>query len=162
MADAIEIRRAYAAEREQLLALWLALVEHHRRLDPGYPVPASLASGLRAEIERGLGAPGCAIWLALESGRAIGFAFAEAKADSRAGDDEAVAGWIHEIWVEPSGRRRGVATALAEQARAFLRARGSRIAVRVEAANAAALAFWSALGFHPRAHVLERIESGPA
>jgi GNAT superfamily N-acetyltransferase len=137
-----------------LLMLWLRLIEHHRRLDPAYPVPGSLRLGLQSEIDRGLSRSGCAIWLALAGGEAVGFAFAEAEEASRREDATAV-GWIHELWIEPTWRRQGVATGLLERARAFLAERGGRIAVRVEAANPDALAFWRAQGFRDRAHVLE-------
>jgi ribosomal protein S18 acetylase RimI-like enzyme len=163
MGDEIEVRRASPLEREVLVGLWLSLIEHHRRLDPDYPLPPELRAGLRSEIDRGLTRPGCAIWLAEVCARdpsaksiPVGFAFAEADAHSRRGDDEAAVGWIHELWVDPMFRRRGVASRLVEQACAFLAERGGRIAVRVEAANAIALAFWQARGFRARAHVLER------
>ena len=154
MAEQIEIRRALPVEREALLALWLRLIDHHRRLDPAYPVPGSLRLGLQSEIDRGLSRSGCAIWLALAGGEPVGFAFAEAEEASRRADDAAV-GWIHELWIEPAWRRRGAATGLVGRARAFLAERGGRLAVRVEAANPDALAFWRTQGFHARAHVLE-------
>jgi GNAT superfamily N-acetyltransferase len=153
--EQLEIRRARPAERDVLLAMWLRLIEHHQRLDPAYPVPGSLRLGLRSELDRGLTRPGCALWLALCGDAPLGFSFAEVEAGAARGDRTAV-GWIHELWVEPGWRRRGVAAALVERARAFLaEQQGGRIAVRVEAANEAALAFWRAQGFRARAQVLE-------
>jgi GNAT superfamily N-acetyltransferase len=154
MAEQVEIRRARADEREALLGLWLRLIEHHRRLDPAYPLPGALRLGLQSEIDRGLSRAGCAIWLALVGSAPVGFAFAEAERGAARGDASAV-GWIHELWIEPAWRRRGLASRLVEQAHAFLDARGGRIAVRVEAANSDALAFWRSRGFRERAHVLE-------
>lgn len=151
----LEIRRARPSEREALLAMWLRLIDHHRRLDPAYPVPGSLRLGLHSELDRGLGRPGCAIWLALCGDAPVGFSFAEVEAGAPRGDQTAV-GWIHELWVEPDWRRRGVAAALVERARAFLaEQQGGRVAVRVEAANQDALAFWRAQGFRARAQLLE-------
>jgi GNAT superfamily N-acetyltransferase len=153
--EQLEIRRARPGERDALLGMWLALIEHHRRLDPDYPVPGGLRLGLRSELDRGLTRPGCAIWLALRGDAPVGFCFAEVESAAPRGDDTAVA-WIHELWVEPDWRRRGVAAALVEHARAFLaEQQGGRIAVRVEAANDDALAFWRAQGFRARAQLLE-------
>lgn len=153
MSEQIEIRRARPADREALLGLWVALVEHHRRLDPHLAVPGSLRLGLQSEVDRGLARPGCSIWLALSAGVPVGFAFAEAS--QARGEGESGVGWIHELWVDPECRRRGVAGRLVGQARTFLAERGGRVAVRVEAANREALAFWRAQGFRERAHVLE-------
>jgi GNAT superfamily N-acetyltransferase len=154
MAEQIEIRRAHPKERDVLLALWLKLIDHHRHLDPDYPVPGSVRLGLQSEIDRGLSQERCAIWLAVAAEGPVGFLFAEAEGGNRRGDSTAV-GWIHELWVEPGWRRRGAATGLVARARAFLADRGGRIAVRVESANPEALAFWRTQGFRDRAHVLE-------
>jgi GNAT superfamily N-acetyltransferase len=151
--EQLEIRRARLSECDVVLDLWLRLIDHHRHLDPDYPVPSGLRPGLRSEIDRGLTRAGCAIWLAL-AGAPVGFCFAELDPGSPRGDGPAT-GWIHELWVEPESRGRGVAAALVEQARAFLIERNPRIAVRVEAANGDALGFWRAQGFRERAHVLE-------
>jgi GNAT superfamily N-acetyltransferase len=154
-ADAIELRGARASDRQRLAEMWTALVEHHRQLDPGYPVPPGLRAALNQEIERGLARPSCRIALACRGGHAVGFIFCEVATESRHGDGE-YSGWVHELWVEPPARRGGVASALVECARAFFRERdATRAGVRVEASNPAALAFWRKLGFAPRAHVLE-------
>jgi len=140
--------------------MWLALVEHHRQLDPLYPLPPGLRAGLRAEIDRGLSRPSCAIWLAQFGGAPAGFCFAEA--EPAAGPDDAGAmGWIHELWVAPEHRGRGIGVALVRRALGFLAERGNRVSVRVEAANAHALAFWRARDFRTRAHVLELDPGGP-
>jgi ribosomal protein S18 acetylase RimI-like enzyme len=153
MGQEYEIRRARRDERDVVLSLWLALIDHHRRLTPAYPVPAGVRPGLQSEIERGLSRPQCRIWLALHAGRPVGFAFADA--GTPRSDAENGVGWIHELWVEPDFRRRGIALRLVEEARAFLAERCRRIAVRVEAANPEGLAFWRAQGFRDRAHLLE-------
>lgn len=161
MPDGIEIRRARAADREVVLGLWLALIEYHRQLACS-AIPALPDSGLRREIERGLVQPGCAVWIAEHEGRSVGFAFAEAAGSGQGGPDGGARGWIHELWVEPAWRRRGVASALVAHARSFLTPGSARISVRVEAGNAGALEFWQHLGFLTRAHLLENCDrTGP-
>lgn len=150
----LEIRRARLSERDAVLEMWLRLIEHHRRLDPDYPLPPGLRMGLRSEIDRGLTRPNCAIWLAQAGSSPLGFCFAESEDPDGRGDPSSV-GWIHELWVEPQWRRRGVAAALLRPALGFLAERGSRISVRVESANADAIGFWRSRGFRPRAQVLE-------
>jgi GNAT superfamily N-acetyltransferase len=113
-----------------------------------------LRPGLRSEIDRGLLQGHCGIWLAQTGAAPAGFCFAESE-EQASPRDAGGAGWIHELWVEPDWRRRGVGAALVRPALDFLARRASRISVRVEAANSDGLGFWSALGFRPRANVLE-------
>lgn len=160
----VEIRRARLAERDLVLDMWLRLIEHHRHLDPDYPLPPGLRLGLRSEIDRGLTRSDCALWLAHAGAEGIGFCFAQADAEPADRGDPSSVGWIHELWVEPGWRRRGVAARLVGPALAFLAERGARISVRVETANRDAIAFWQARGFRSRALVLElpaqAVESG--
>ena len=157
MGEPFEIRSAHPSDRAAVVGLWLELIEYHRRLDPDYPVPAGLREALLAEIDRGLERPACRLLLAAGAGEAIGFLFAEADAESRRGEEEVGSGWIHELWVAPAWRRRGVASALVEEAQCFFDERGeARMSVRVEAGNAEGLAFWRRRGFRERARILER------
>jgi diamine N-acetyltransferase len=156
-ADELVVRSARAEDREGLLALWLDLVEHHRRLAPLDPPASSLREVLGEELARGIARARCSVLVAERGSRRVGFLFAEVEADGRAGGAQA-SGWIHELWVVPDERRRGVARALVDQADAFFAARGvARVSVRVESANQDALRYWSRRGFGERARVLERL-----
>jgi ribosomal protein S18 acetylase RimI-like enzyme len=130
--------------------IWIDLIAHHRSLDPDYASLPSLRETLLAETWRGLRSEHCRIVLA-EPAR--GFAFAEIDARPSA----APAGSIHELWVEPGSRRRGLGRALVAAAEAFFDERGgARVSVRVEVRNPEGLRFWRALGFDERARILER------
>lgn len=155
MVSELEIRPARGSERQALLGLWVGLIEHHRKLDPGYPhLPHSeggLREGLLAEIERALADSRCTILVAevaAGDGDALaGFCFAELEPDATA--------WIHELFVQPAERRRGLGRALvgatldrlAEQ-------RPAKISVRVESANTEAQQFWHNLDFREQAKIL--------
>jgi len=150
------------ADFEDVLSLWFELVAHHQRVDPGFQVPASLGKLLRAELSRALRSPKCRVSIAEESGAALGFVLAEVEqyrsleAGLASGPGGGGVGWIHELYVAPHARHRGVGRELASEALAFLRDRGyARASVRVEAANPDALGFWRCLGFAERARILE-------
>ncbi len=148
------VRAATPADREALVALWLELVLHHRRLDPDYPRVPSVREALLTEIARGLGASSCGIWIAHREDAAVGFAFAELERGGPAASPGLA--WIHEIYVEPAARRTGVARALVDQALAFFAAHGqTRYSVRVESGNDGGRAFWQRLGFQEKARILE-------
>ncbi|HTO68688.1 MAG TPA: GNAT family N-acetyltransferase [Myxococcota bacterium] len=153
----VSIRSARAEDREALVALWLDLVEHHRRLGTADAPAPSLRAALAEELARGIARERCRVLVAERDGAHVGFLFAEVEPAGRAGEPPA-AGWIHELWVVPGERRNGIAAALVREADAFFAARGvRRVSVRVESANADALEYWARRGFVERARVLERL-----
>jgi GNAT superfamily N-acetyltransferase len=151
---AARVRRASAQDRKRLLDLWLDLVEHHRRLDPRYPNVPGIREVLLGEIARDIERSSCRIWIAEAGDEPAGFLFAELEA---ARPTEPAAAWIHELYVAPELRRRGIASRLVEAADAWLvevEARCTR--VRVEPGNRAGLGFWRARGFAEKSRILER------
>ncbi len=156
MGEDARIRRAAPGDRARLVSLWLDLVAHHRRLDPDYPAVPGIRDALQREIERGLTQPACGMWLAEAADEPVGFLFAEVEATGSPASGGGLA-WIHELFVAPEARRRGIASRLVEAALAFFAERGSsRTAVRVESANSEGERFWRARGFGERARILER------
>ena len=151
------MRAARAEDHEVLLAFWLELIEHHRRLAPADAPAPSLREVLAQEIRRGLARARCRVLVAERGERPVGFLFAEVEPGG-AGTEPSPLGWIHELWVVPGERRRGVASALCAEADAFFRARDvRRVSVRVESGNAEALRYWGKRGFADRARILERL-----
>ena len=132
-------------------------MEHHQRLAPDYPVLAGIREVISSEIRRGGSRDNCRLFVAERDGRLVGFLFAEIESGGGPGGEPGTA-WVHELWVEPEQRKRGIAALLIAESDAFFRARGvRRISVRVESSNGAGLDFWSRLGFGERARILERI-----
>lgn len=141
MARAATVRRALDVDRPALRALWLELIEHHRRLDCDYPPARGIESVLEREIGRALAGPDVRAFVAeAEDGAArVGFLLAEIMPD---------AGWIHELFVVPAQRRAGIGRALLSLADRWFEIRQvRRRRVRVEQANDDALAFWRAAGY---------------
>jgi ribosomal protein S18 acetylase RimI-like enzyme len=111
---------------------------------------------IAGELRRGVQRDSCRLLVAEDEGRLVGFLFAEVESASPTSPEPPPA-WIHEIWVEPDARRRGLGARLLAEAEAFFAARGvARLSVRVESANAAGLEFWQRRGFGERARILER------
>lgn len=156
MTSIARIRPASPLDREALIALWVDLVEHHRRLEPDYPATPRLGEALEREIERGLHEPLCRILVAFRDEVPVGFLFAEIER-SGPGIAGGGLGWIHELYVSPDSRRRGMGRDLVARALEFFaRGESSRISVRVERKNARGLAFWRALDFAEQAVILEK------
>ncbi len=148
---------ARSIDSDELLRLWLDLVEYHRRLDPEFPALPSLRAVLLREIERGLRSSDCCLGVAEFGSELVGFVFAGLKAGAQTRRGEGSGGWVHELYVDPAWRRQGVATALLEIAGDFFEERGAgRISVRVESANEDGLRFWLRSGFSERERILTR------
>jgi GNAT superfamily N-acetyltransferase len=157
MEDPVRIRPARASDRRCLLQLWQGLIEHHRGLAPKLPGLDPKPDALRTEIDRGLASPACKVFVAEAGDRAVGFLFCEIDSSGRASAEGGGVGSLHEMYIRPSWRRRGVARALVRVALEWLQELGvKRISVRIEAANPEALGFWRRQGFEDRARVLER------
>ena len=153
--DAPQISLATTRQREEVLALWLELIEHHRRLDPDYPTLPGLRETLGRELDRALRAGRCRVFLAHIAGAPRAFLSAEIEPERPPGSGGTC--WIHEVYVQEEFRRGGIGSALVGRAEAFFReSSGGRRAVRVEARNRAALRFWKRAGFAERARVLEK------
>ncbi len=159
MASPLAVRPVRARDREAILELWLALIDYHRALDPLYPVVSGIREALREEIERGLLGGLCRLLVAELDGALVGFAFAEVeRLETREASGPGLC-WIHELYVLPEERGRGVGSALVEAAEKFLEKRGGgRIAVRVESGNKDGLRFWERRSFVDRARILEKIQ----
>jgi GNAT superfamily N-acetyltransferase len=154
-AEAPRILLATARHRAALLELWLELIEHHRRLDPGYPALPGLRETLGRELDRALRSERCRVFLAELAGAPRAFLLAEVESE------RALTGggtcWIHEVYVQDEFRRCGIGSALVARAEEFFReASGGRRAVRVEASNRAAQRFWKRAGFAERARIFEK------
>ncbi len=153
----MRIRIARRDEQAQVLALWLSLVSHHRELSPDYPVMSGIASVITSEVRRAAAREECRLLVAELDRQLVGFLFAEIESAGGSNGEPSPA-WIHELWVEPAHRTRGIAAQLLAECDLFFASRRvSRISVRVESRNAAALDFWSRLGFAERARILERV-----
>ncbi len=140
-----------------MLELWLSLIEHHRALSPEYPVLPGIVAVIASELRRAAARDSCRLIVAELEGRLIGFLFAEVESGGGSSADPRPA-WIHELWVEPEHRELGAAALLLAASDAFFASRGvKRTSVRVESSNAAALDFWTRLGFGERARILERV-----
>ncbi len=145
----IVIRRAEPRDAPALGRLGAALVREHyafdarRFLTPGPRLEDGYARFLRSQ----LGEDDVAIFVAERAGQVIGYVYAgiEPRSWKELRD---VAGFIHDVVVEPTGRRAGVATRLIEAAAAWVAARGvPRVMLWTAEQNTDAQRLFEHLGF---------------
>jgi GNAT superfamily N-acetyltransferase len=151
------VRAARARDAERLVALWSALLEHHRPLDPAWHTAAGAEDAWRGRLARLLAEPDAALLVWEEEGGDVaGFCTAEI-ARAPAAVAERARCEITDLFVSAGARRRGIGAALVQSALRWCTERGvRRVEVRVAAHNSEGQAFWRALGFGDFVDVLQR------
>jgi ribosomal protein S18 acetylase RimI-like enzyme len=162
-ASTLVVRRARIADLPALGRMAAELVAAHHAFDPqrffapGPGPPASYASFLRGRIS----AADAIVLVAELDGAVIGYAFGSVE-----GYDylslRGPAGVVHDLFVEPAYRRRGVARRLLDATLDGLRARGvPRVVLSTAERNREAQRLFASLGFR-RTMIEMTLESGDA
>ena len=147
--DAVLIRRAEARDLSTLGRLGASLVRDHHAFDPQRfltPRPgleAGYAHFLATQLEQ----PDVAVFVAERAGAVVGYVYAgiEPRSWKELRD---VAGFIHDVVVDPAARGASVGTRLIEAASAWLVARGApRVMLWTAAKNREAQRLFERLGF---------------
>ena len=151
--------RPYDPARD-LDALRALNVEHQdfsRSLEPSWPEGKAVVDDYVAYLEREVAARDGRVFMAEIDGAVAGFICVVSATRGDSPDDPAVYAWVHDIFVRPAYRRRGVATALMAEAEAFVRARGAReLRLGVIDRNADARAMYRGLGFRDYLRILTK------
>jgi len=159
--DAVLIRRAESRDASSLGRLGAALVRAHHAFDaqrfltPGPQLEDGYAHFLGVQ----LAAADVAIFVAEQAGAIVGYIYAGVEPYSWK-ELRDVAGFIHDVIVEPEARRLGVATRLIETAAAWLTARGvPRVMLWTAHKNQEAQVLFEQLGF--RRTMIEMTRESP-
>jgi len=160
--DSILIRRAEPRDVPALGRFGAALVRAHHAFDarrflvPGPRLEEGYAHFLRTQLAE----EDVAIFVAERAGAIIGYVYAGVEPRSWK-ELRDVAGFIHDVVVEPGARRSGVATRLIETAAAWLATRGvPRVVLWTAEKNQEAQRLFEHLGF--RRTMIEMTRECPA
>ena len=151
--------RPYEAPRdvEALRALNVEHQDFSRALEPSWPPGKSVVDQYVAFLEHECSARDGCVFMAEVDGKVVGFVCAVSATRNDSPDDPATFAWIHDIFVRPAYRRRGVATALMAAAEAFVRSRGAReLRLGVIDRNADARTLYRGLGFRDYLRILTK------
>lgn len=140
-------------------ALLACIAEHqdyHRALEPEWPRGSDIALEYLAYLQEQCAAHDGCILLATEADSVIGFAYITAH-DPSAPDDPEPRAWVHDLYVRPASRRRGIATMLMTAVEEFARDRGiPSVRLAVLERNADARSLYRRLGFRDYARILKK------
>jgi ribosomal protein S18 acetylase RimI-like enzyme len=154
----VVIRRFDAARDAQ--SLRECLVDHqnfHRRIEPWRPDGEAIASDYMTYLETECAAHDGCIFMAQYGEQAAGFVCVVAATRGESPEDPSPFAWIHELYVKPEHRRRGVASMLMAEAERFARGEGAQLLrLGVLDRNDGARRFYVRHGFREHAHVLTK------
>ena len=151
--------RAYdgARDAEALRTLNIEHQDFSRTLEPSWPEGTAVVDRYVAFLEKECAAHDGRVLLAESRGGVVGFVCVVASTRGDSPDDPATFAWIHDIFVSPEHRRRGVATALMAAAEAFARSRGAKeLRLGVIDRNTSARELYRGLGFRDYTRVLTK------
>jgi ribosomal protein S18 acetylase RimI-like enzyme len=151
--------RAYdgARDAQTLRALNIEHQDFSRALEPSWPEGTAVVDQYVAFLEKECAAHDGCVLLAESRGGVVGFVCVVASTRGDSPDDPATFAWIHDIFVSPEHRRRGVATALMAAAEAFARSRGAdELRLGVIERNTNARELYRGLGFRDYTRVLTK------
>ena len=146
---AIEVRKAEPRDLEALGRLGAMLVRVHYAFDPKrFIAPRDgIESAYAAFLGRALNSSDACVFVAERDGVVAGYVFAALEPPSWK-ELRGPAGFIHDVVVEESARREGIATRLMDAANDWLRSRGApRVILGTAAPNAGARALFRKMGF---------------
>ena len=146
-----------ARDLEALRGLNVEHQDFSRTLEPSWPAGETVADDYVAFLERQCTARDGRVFVAEVEGRVAGFVCVVSATRGDSPDDPATFAWIHDIYVRPEHRRRGLATALMSAAESFARSRGAReVRLGVIDRNVDARAMYQGLGFRDYTRVLTK------
>jgi GNAT superfamily N-acetyltransferase len=136
------------------------IIEHqdfHRSLEPTWPSGDAIVKEYETYLETECAAHNGCILMAEYAERIAGFVCVVASTHGESPEDPAPLAWVHDIFVKPEHRRRGVASVLIAEAERFARSqRARRLRLGVLDQNEHARALYVKHGFGEHAHVLTK------
>jgi len=154
--DAGRIRSADSRDLDRVLALWIALTEHHASDEPLFALRPDAGAEIHRLLAETLRDPDAAIFVCERDDVLLGFC--TVRIDRAPPIQlEVQRAEITDLMVSARERRRGVGRALAERALAWVEERGvERCEVRVAGTNTEGQRFWRSIGFGDLMDVLQR------
>ncbi len=155
-ADPTCIRDAQPRDLDRVAALWTAITDHHREIDPLFTMRPDADSALRDLLEAMHRDPETLILVYDDAGDLPGMLIARIDQQPPI-MCETQRAEITDLGVREAERRRGIGAVLVDAALDWIRASGvDRVEVNVARANQEGQAFWRARGFGDLMDVLQR------
>lgn len=136
------------------------IIDHqnfHRSIEPSWPSGEAIVGDYLTYLNTECAAHNGCIIMAECAEQTAGFICVVASTRGESPEDPAPFAWVHDIFVKPEHRRRGVASVLMAEAERFARSHGARLLrLGVLDRNTRARAFYVRHGFREHAQVLTK------
>jgi ribosomal protein S18 acetylase RimI-like enzyme len=136
------------------------IIDHqnfHRGIEPSWPSGDAIIGDYMTYLEAECAVHNGCIIMADCAEQTAGFVCVVASTRGESPEDPAPFAWIHDIFVKPEHRRRGVVSILMAEAERFARSQGARVLrLGVLDRNEHARALYVRHGFREHAHVLTK------
>lgn len=144
------VRPAQPSDEEALGRYGAALMRQHHAADPRRFIQVEHPeAGYGRFLVSRLGHPESVVLVAEEDGRVVGYVFAALEGTSWM-DLRGPCGYVHDVYVDASARRRGAGLALMRAAVAWIRDKGrTQVVLETMTGNAHAQQLFRVLGFRP-------------
>ena len=150
------VRRAQERDLDRVTALWTAITYHHAPLDPLFRMRPNAEHALRDLLGQLHRDPDAAIFVYDDGGDLPGMCIVKIDCSPPI-MEEAERAEITDLGVRQDERRRGIGTALVDEALAWVSEKGvSRVEVQVATGNVEGQAFWRSRGFGSLMDVLHK------
>jgi len=154
----VVIRRFDAArDTQSLRECVIDQQNYHRGIEPSWPDGDAIVGDYMAYLDAECAVHNGCIIMALGGEEALGFVCVVAATRGESPDDPTPFAWIHDLYVKPEHRRRGVASMLMAEAERFAHGEGAKwLRLGVLDRNEQARRFYVRHGFRDYTHILTK------
>jgi ribosomal protein S18 acetylase RimI-like enzyme len=151
----VQIRRATAKDIREILPVWGELADFHSALDPAFTPSHSWPREYGAFLRTLLTRDDAIAVVARDGSELVGYAVGRITTLPPFFEHRH-RGYIHDVYVKPAHRRRGVGRGLVEEILGWLDRRGVSAVELTVAVKNDAVPFWERLGFRVYMHQMKR------
>jgi GNAT superfamily N-acetyltransferase len=146
-----------ASDTQSLRECLIDQQNYHRGIEPSWPDGDAIVKDYMAYLEAECAIRNGRIFMALCGEEALGFACVLATTRGESPDDPMPFAWIHDVYVKPEHRRRGVASMLMAEAERFAHGEGAQcLRLGILDSNENARRFYVRHGFRDYTHILTK------
>ena len=151
----IEIVEAKGSHVPDMVELWIEFMDHHKDIDPRFPVRDDAHIGFEQHLRELMGAENTLVLVALDDGRAVGFSISQVNSYPPIWVERDKYGFIDTMAIMADYRRQGIGEQMLDRIFEWFASQDiDRIELTVAAKNQVGYSFWRKHDFRDFAHRL--------
>jgi len=151
----IEIAEATESHVPDMVELWREFMDHHKDIDPRFPVREDAYIGFEQHLRELMGAVDTLVLAALDESRTVGFSVSQANRYAPIWVERETYGFIDTVAITADYRRHGIGEQMLDRIFEWFTSRDiDRIELTVSVRNQVGYSFWRKHGFKDFMHRL--------